>query len=234
MWHSLLLLLRLSVLPAPAAAPAPLTADQVVAKVQGYYLHAQKLRADFRQELNNVTFGKTSTADGKLYIAKPGKMRWDYEKPERKYFISDGATLWVYEEANRQAFQQSLKDQVLPVAITFLYGTGDLGAEFRAALDPGKYGGKDDYVVKLTPRQPEAQYKNLWLVVDATDFHVKESVILEATDNINHFSFANIKLNEKAKVEDRHFKFVPPPGVKVVKPQQPGQPPEPGPAKMPE
>ena len=44
-------------------------------------------------------------------------MRWNYTSPEKKYFISDGTTLWVYEEVNKQAFQQNLKDQVLPVAV---------------------------------------------------------------------------------------------------------------------
>ena len=34
---------------------------------------------------------------------------------------------------------------------------------------------------------------------------------------MNRFKFTNIQQNEKAKVEDRLFKFTPPPGVKVVK-----------------
>jgi outer membrane lipoprotein carrier protein len=210
---------------APAASAAP-TADEVVGKVQAYYASTQKLKATFRQEYTNTTFGKSSTSDGKVYIAKPGKMRWDYEKPEKKYFISDGTTLWVYEEANKQAFQLSLKDQILPVAITFLYGTGNLATEFTAALDPGKYGAKGDLVLKLTPKQPSAQYKTLWLVVDPNDFHVKESVILEASDNLNHFTFTNIALNDAAKIEDKHFKFVPPAGVKVIQPQQGQQQPQ--------
>jgi outer membrane lipoprotein carrier protein len=204
----------------PAVPPA--SAGDVVKKVQAYYAGTQKLRADFRQDYTNTTFGRTSQSDGRMWVQKPGKMRWDYAKPEKKYFISDGTTLWVYEEAAHQAIQQSLKDQILPVAVTFLYGQGDLATEFNAELDPGKYGGKDAVCVKLTPKKADAQYKNLWLVVDPTDFHVSESIIREASDNINHFTFFNIKQNAQAKVEDRHFTFVPPTGVKVVKPDQPG------------
>lgn len=206
---------------ATAPAKQQLTAAELMAKVQKYYADIKSLRADFRQEYTNTTFGKKSTSDGKLYISKPGKMRWDYAKPEKKYFISDGTTLWVYEEVNKQAFEQSLKDQVLPVAITFLYGTGDLGKEFTGSLDPGAYGAKGDLVLKLTPKQASAQYKNLWLVLDPKDYHVKESVILEASGNINHFKFVKVKLN--GKVEEKYFKFVAPAGVKIVKPaeQQP-------------
>ena len=203
--------------PAVAKAPPPLSAADVVQKVQEYYARTQKLRAEFRQEYTNTTFGRASTSDGVVYIAKPGKMRWDYQKPEPKYFISDGKVLWVYEAAQKQAFQQPLEDQILPVAVTFLYGKGDLATEFTPALDPGAFGGKDDLVVKLTPKKPDAQYKHLWLVVDPTDFHVKESVIKEASDNLNHFFFRKLLANDKAKFSDKHFAFVPPAGVKVVK-----------------
>src|SRR5262249_53560344 len=116
------------------------------------------------------------------------------------------------------AFEKTLKDEILPVAVTFLYGQGHLRAEFDAELDPGKYGTADDYCVKLTPKKPDAQYKHLWLVGDPADFHVKEAIIQEATDNINHFSFFNFKKNDAAKFEDKHFKFVPPAGVKVIHP----------------
>jgi outer membrane lipoprotein carrier protein len=212
------LLILLSLLgPAIAKAPPVLSPDQVVQKVQAYYSGTQKLAADFRQEYTNTTFGRASISDGRVYVAKPGKMRWDYSKPDKKYFISDGTTLWVYEPDSKQAFEQSLKDQILPVAVTFLYGKGDLAAEFTAALDPGKYGGGDDLVLRLTPKQPSAQYKQLWLVVDPKDFHVKESVIQEASDNVNHFTFFNMKQNDKAKFEDKHFKFVAPADVKVIK-----------------
>jgi chaperone LolA len=219
MWNAIFTFF-LTVQPAIAKAPpAAVTAADVVTKVQGYYANAQKLRARFEQRYTNAVTERSSMSEGRMWVVKPGKMRWDYTKPDKKHFISDGKTLWVYEEAEKQAFQQSLEDQVLPVAVTFLYGKGDLAAEFDAALDAGKYGEKGDLVVKLTPKKPEAQYKNLWLVVDPADFHVKQSVILEASDNLNHFFFYDLALNDKANVADKHFAFVPPAGVRIVKPQ---------------
>lgn len=210
----------LAVLNAPLAAPVALDAPTVVARIQGYYAGTRKLSAEFNQEYTATTFGRKSLSGGRLLVAKPGKMRWDYKTPEKKYFISDGTTLWVYEEAAKQAYQQSLSDQILPVAVTFLYGKGDLATEFDAALDAdARYGAKGDLVVKLTPKKPDAQYKNLWLVVDPADFHVKESIILEASGNLNHFTFGNLKQNEQAKVPDSLFKFTPPAGVRVIKPE---------------
>ena len=144
------------------------------------------------------------------------KVQAYYKSPTPKFFISDGTTLWVYEKEAKQAYKAEVKDLLLPVAVTFLYGKGDLKADFTAALDPGKYGGKDDIVLKLTPKAPSAQYKMLWLVVQAKDFHVRETIILEATGNENRFRFTEIKLNDKTKIKSSMFKFTPPEGVRVL------------------
>ncbi|HET7503951.1 MAG TPA: outer membrane lipoprotein carrier protein LolA [Kofleriaceae bacterium] len=180
-----------------AAAPAtPSTATEIVDRVQQFYAGIKQVTASFRQAVTNDTFGSTKTSDGTVWIMKPGKMRWDYlEKRKaavevKKSFISNGAYLYVVEHDNKQVLKKNLQQDLMPVAVSFLYGKGDLKAEFNAELDrSGKYGEKTDLVLKLTPRQPSAQYKNLYLVVNPTDFHVSQSVIVDSSNNVNHFRF---------------------------------------------
>jgi outer membrane lipoprotein carrier protein len=192
-----------------APAAQRLNADAVVARVQTFYVDAQRLTALFRQTYTNTTFGKQSVSDGKLWIKKPGKMRWDYRGNQRKVnksFISDGTTLWAVEHDNKQVFKKDLEEDMLPVAVTFLYGKGDLARDFRASLDTsGKYGKKSDYVLELSPRAPSAQYKTLYLVVDPANFRVKESIVIEASGNTNHFRF--FSPDTKAPVQDTWFVF---------------------------
>lgn len=194
----------------PSTPAKRLDAGAVVARVQAFYVDAQRLTALFRQTYTNTTFGKQSVSDGKLWIKKPGKMRWDYRGEKgskvKKSFISDGTTLWAVEHDNKQVFKKNLEDDMLPVAITFLYGKGDLARDFRAALDTsGKYGKKTDYVLELSPRAPSAQYKTLYLVVDPGNFRVKESIVIEASGNTNHFRF--FSPDTKAAVKDGWFVF---------------------------
>lgn len=206
---------RPAVQAAPAAsqstrAASRLGASDVVARVQAFYNDTKQLTALFRQTYTNTTFGKTSVSDGKLWIKKPGKMRWDYAGKNRntvkKSFISDGTTLWAVEHDNKQVFKKSLQDDMLPVAVTFLFGQGDLARDFDAKLDTsGKYGKKADLVLDLTPRKPSAQYKKLYLVVDPGNFRVKQSVVVEASGNINHFMF--FSPDTKKSVQDAWFVF---------------------------
>jgi outer membrane lipoprotein carrier protein len=196
----------------PAAAAAAPSANDVVDSVQKFYATIKQVTAAFRQSVTNDTFGSTKTSDGTVWIMKPGKMRWDYlEKKKgkvevKKSFISNGTNLYVVEHDNMQVVKKSLQQDLMPVAVSFLYGKGDLKTEFNAALDTtGKYGAKGDYVLKLTPKKPSAQYKNLFLVVSPTDFHVTQSVIIDSSNNINHFRF--FAPNFEKPIKDQWFEF---------------------------
>lgn len=202
------------------AAPAvPATASEVVDRVQQFYAGIKQVTASFRQAVTNNTFGSTKTSDGAVWIMKPGKMRWDYlEKKKdpvdktkevvevKKSFISNGTYLYVVEHDNKQVIKKSLQQDLMPVAVSFLYGKGDLKAEFNAELDrTGKYGEKDDIVLRLSPKQPSAQYKNLYLVVSPKDFHVSQSVIIDSSNNVNHFRFFGPNFTKPIK--DSYFEF---------------------------
>jgi outer membrane lipoprotein-sorting protein len=91
---------------------------------------------------------------------------------------------------NKQYAVKNLDESVEPVAISFLHGKGNLLTDFNAAMDTtNRYGAKTDHVVKLTPKTPSAQYKQLYLVVDPGNFRVKEWIIIEAGGNTNQFKF---------------------------------------------
>ena len=194
--HQVVVTAPLVAAPVAVATPAPATANDIVDNVQKFYASIKQVTASFRQAVTNDTFGSTKSSDGTVWIMKPGKMRWDYlekkkDKVEvKKSFISNGTTLYVVEHDNMQVVKKSLQQDLMPVAVSFLYGKGDLKSEFNAALDTtGKYGAKGDFVLKLTPKKPSAQYKNLFLVVSPTDFHVTQSVIIDSSNNVNHFRF---------------------------------------------
>src|SRR4051812_21513282 len=121
--------------PLLAAAGIPSTATEVVDRVQQFYAGIKQVTAQFRQSVTNNTFGSTKTSDGSVLIMKPGKMRWDYlEKKKdpkdpskeivevKKSFISNGSYLYVVEHDNKQVMKKTLQQDLMPVAVSFLYG----------------------------------------------------------------------------------------------------------------
>ncbi len=194
---------------ATPSAAKKYTAKQVVKNVQSFYKKTRHLTAKFRQTYSNKVIDKRSISDGRLWIKKPGKMRWDYKGKRikvKKSFVSDGSLLWIVEHDNKQVFKKDIKSDLLPVAVTFLFGKGDLSRDFRAQLEKGaKYGTAGDLAVKLTPNKPSAGYKHLILVVDPNNFRVKQSIVKESSGNTNHFRF--YEPNTSKPVKDSYFVF---------------------------
>ena len=230
MAHFLVILTRAWLAWAAPSATTQVTADVAVDKVQQFYSNIKQVSALFRQEVTNNTFGSTKSSDGSVWLMKPGKMRWDYlvkkgSKVEvKKSFISNGKSLYVVEHDNKQVVKKNLQQDLMPVAVTFLYGQGDLKKDFNASIDTTtSYGTKGDIVLKLTPKQPSAQYKALYLVADPGNFHVKESVIVDSSNNVNHFHFFAPDFDKS--IDPKWFEFDPKsvPDYRIVDADQPQQ-----------
>jgi outer membrane lipoprotein carrier protein len=201
--------------PAPAAGGARLDVKAVVAEVQKRYDGATDFRARFTQTMTSSTMGRKTNSAGEVMFKKPGRMRWDYEKPEKSSYITDGGVLWLYEPDDKQAFKQKLESSQLPAALSFLTGKGKLATEFDIAFaGKSSYGSPGDYLLSLSPKAAQAQVKSILFVIDPRTFDVRESVITDGQGNVNDLVFADIRVN--TRVPDALFKFTPPAGTRVI------------------
>jgi outer membrane lipoprotein carrier protein len=208
----LLTLGALFVLSGVEAADKP-DVKQVVAKMQAFYEKAADLKGKFKQVYTDSLYNRKRTSYGYLYVKKPGMMRWNYVKPERKSFIADGKVLWVWEPEDKQAFRNPLSTDTLSTGLTFLIGKGDLTKEFKVAYSSEKLGGPDDLVLKLTPKKPTGQYEHLLLAVKPDDHSVGESMVV-SRHNTNHFIFTKLRVN--TRLSRNRFRFRPPAGTRVI------------------
>ena len=71
-----------------AEEPAPLDARAIVTLVQTFYDQTQTLQATFQQTRYTRLYDRYDRASGTVVFKKPGKMRWDYEKPNGQVFVS--------------------------------------------------------------------------------------------------------------------------------------------------
>jgi outer membrane lipoprotein carrier protein len=199
---------------APGAAGA-LDVRAVTAEVQRRYDAAADFRARFSQTLTSAALGRKTISSGEVAFKKPGRMRWDYEKPDKSSYVTDGGVLWLYEPDDGQAFKQELKSSQLPAALAFLTGKGKLANEFDIAFAPkSPYGMSGEYVLALSPKAPQPQVKSILFIVDPRTFDVRESVITDAQGNVNDVVFADIKVN--TRVPEAMFHFSPPAGTRVI------------------
>ncbi|HWE31243.1 MAG TPA: outer membrane lipoprotein chaperone LolA [Polyangia bacterium] len=191
------------------------SAATVVARVQKYYDATKDLRAKFEQQIDSASRAP-SKASGEVWLKKPGKMRWDYVKPEKKLMVSDGATLWVYEPEDEQAYKQDLKGNALPAQVSFLLGEGKLDKEFDASVTQVEGLAPDELALKMVPKVGTTAYRYLVFVVDGKTGQVRRTIIYGQDGSINRLSFVDVQQNKG--VEDAKFKFSPPAGTHILKP----------------
>ena len=195
----------------------PEAAATLVARVQKYYDATRDLRARFEQQLESPSRAP-SKASGEVWLKKPGKMRWDYAKPDKKLMVSDGATLWVYEPDDEQAYKQDLKGNALPAQVSFLLGEGKLEKEFDASVTKVDGLAADEVALKMVPKVGTTAYRYLVFVADDKTGQVRRTIIYGQDGSTNQLRFVDVQQNKG--VDDGKFRFAPPAGTHILKPPQ--------------
>src|ERR1700719_3629495 len=74
-------------------------AAQLASRMEARYRSAKTLQATFLERYAENGRLLRSEA-GTAYFRRPGKMRWEYERPEKDLFLVDGKTAWFYVPAD--------------------------------------------------------------------------------------------------------------------------------------
>jgi outer membrane lipoprotein carrier protein len=201
-----------------ALALAAATPQELVDRMQKQFDAAQDFSAEFvHTHYAAARKGKGRSESGMVYIKKPGLMRWDYTEPSVKNFVIDGKRLWFYKPEEAQVIvNDKYQEADISAGLSFLWSTKRLSDEFEirhfTGEDPqGKPVPPD--AVKLTPKKPDAQVKDLVFYL-SKDGMIEKAMAKDHLGNLNVLELRNIKLNQGLKKEA--FLFVPPDGVKVV------------------
>lgn len=205
-------LLALLLVGAPLAQAESTDVDALLERVQEHYESVSDYVADFRQVYESAALGEERTSQGRVFFRKPGQMRWDYAGPQERYLISDGRTLWVYEPAFGQYYQESLRDSQLPVALRFLMGEGRLADDFTATM--GASAPEGEAWLVLRPRRSEGQFRELRLRIERASGRVREVVIFDPLGNVNRLTFSGVR--ENVGLPASGFRFEAPEGARRV------------------
>lgn len=193
-------------------------ARQVAATIDARYKGMKSLRAEFTEVYSGG--GIRRSESGTLWIKKPGKMRWDYSSPQKKVFVTDGATAWFYVPGERQARRTTLKKlDDLRSPLRYLLGRTKLDKELRGLslapdVAPEKPG---NVVLRGIPVGMEDRISQVLLESDAQGF--LRRIVMEELDG-SRTEFRLEDQQENVAIGSALFSFQPPPGVEVLQSNQ--------------
>ena len=212
-----LLMISLGVVAQNSSTPS---AEAIVERMQAVYAAADDYQANFVQTTAHKMFaGRLERSYGIVKFKKGGLMRWEYQRPENKYFIYDGKKLWVYEPEVPQVFSGAADAERLRRALAFLSGEGKILDEYHVKkLDESKFRFTQGFVLGLRPKNEKSPFKRIELYIDKSSYRVVRSVVVDHEKNRNRIDFKNPKTG--TGIPSSAFSFTPPKGVPVLTPGQ--------------
>jgi outer membrane lipoprotein carrier protein len=216
-----------------AAAAGTVSSDdsqRIVQLVESRYHSARTLKAVF---LERYTEGRLSVRieSGTAYFSKPGRMRWEYEEPEQKFFITDGKTVWFYVPSDHTVARAPMKESSdLRTPLSLITGRSSLDRfckRIELLAQPGEDGASTlRCLPKSTPDNHSApgsrsaspqdigEIQEVLLDVDPKEGWLSRVLIRQAGGIELEYRFG--RWERDMDLPESMFRFVAPKGVAIV------------------
>ncbi len=200
--YNVLLIIVLS-----ALAPVAMGAGED--KLRSFLDDLDSLTADFEQQLLDESGDLLETSRGKLYLQRPGRFDWQYNEPYAQRILTDGDTLWIYDEDLEQVTIRDMEAGMQATPAAILGGSADID-ELYDIVDLGELEGYD--WVRLESRDEDSQYSDVRLGFDGRELGMM--ILSDNFGQTTRIDFSNVELNPG--LEASRFEFNPPDGVDVI------------------
>ena len=191
----------------------------LVTRVDARYAQIKDFQADFVQETRIQGFDTPVRSSGRVYLKKPGRLRWDYMEPSVEHIYVHQDQLSVYVPAHNQVLKGSLTMMVSTKApLRLLQGVGKLAEHF--SVEPtgdGETGEGGLPLLTLIPKPVPGSSSSLVKVVSEIQprtYLIQSLALHEKNGNVSTFRFSNFKVNKG--LDDTVLILNPPEGVVIV------------------
>jgi outer membrane lipoprotein carrier protein len=207
--------LALSILTPPEPSPEEVRA--LVDKVQRHYDSLYDFEGEFTQRYERRLVRKTVVETGRIAVKKPGRMRWEYQTPDEKLFVTDGSKSYFYIPLEKQVVVSHAPEGAMGMAegspFELLAGKSRITDSFTffSSDEPPTEGGT---MLHLIPSRRQEDFEDVELEVSPADGQVLRVVLIDGQRNRTEFVFRNIRKN--VGIPETAFRFAIPSGVEVV------------------
>ena len=194
---------------------------EVVKQLQARYEKTKDLQADFTQKTTIEGFERPITSSGKVYIKKPGRLRWNYLDPSVEDIYVNRDDVKVYVPEHKQVLVGKLTQMAASKApLELLQGAAKLEESFDIEPTPGKGRGVGGIrLLTLLPKSREGEagrsLQRIVLEVFPKTYFIRTISLYEVSGNVASFEFSSLQSN--MGLGDTLFDLKLPADVEVVK-----------------
>src|SRR5213593_2767472 len=198
----------------PARAGDPV--KELVKKVEGRYQKTTDLTAEFSQSTDIKGFTKPLQSSGRVYIKRPGKLRWDYLAPTlEQIFVNNDQVQFYIPEHKQVMIGQLSKLTNSQTPLQLLQGIGRLDALYRVSqTSDGAKGQGGLPLLSLILPDGGPDQPRMVVEVDPGTYFLRRIELHDMNGNVSTFTFSAIWAN--TGLQDALFEFTVPQDVEVV------------------
>jgi outer membrane lipoprotein carrier protein len=206
--------------PQTGPTPSPSTNQpelrEVLRGIESRYNQLKSMKAQFQQTFRQG--GRSARREqGTLYLRKPGRMRWEYESPESKLFLTDGKRVILFVPSENRVMESAIKEtEDIRAPLAFLLGRLDFSEQFQR-IETGPHlvpVEKGNFVFKAHSKQLAERLE--WVLFEVTpQYEIRRVVARERGGLENEFRFDSVQ--NDPSLASSLFEFKAPPGVQVVR-----------------
>jgi len=166
-------------------------------------------RARFAQIVVDKNMKQLQQATGVLEFARPGKFRWEYDKPYEQTIVSDGNKLWIYDKDLNQVTVRRLDEAIGSSPAALLFGNNEIEKNYNLT----NLGNQENLDwIEAVPKAKENAFERLRL-----GFSVNGLEAMELHDQFGQTTVIKFTaLERNPEFPPDTFKFVLPKGADVI------------------
>ncbi len=176
--------------------------------LEKFLVNTHTLEANFQQTLRTHKGEILQQTEGKFYLDRPGKFRWNYQSPYEQIIVSDGERIWIYDVELQQVTVQKQTAGLPATPMALLEDSSKLYQSFNVYPLDEQNG---VYRLKLQSKTKESDFAEIVIGLDVKGLRFMQ--LHDQFEQVTDIVFSEITANIKLPKEI--FEFIPPEGVDV-------------------
>ena len=180
-----------------------------VEALKGLLEQTTTARARFAQMVLDKNLKMLQQATGTMQFSRPGKFRWEYDKPYEQLIVSDGSRVWLYDKDLNQVTVRRVDRALGSSPAALLAGSNEIEKSYTLT-SLGNQEGLD--WLEAVPRTQDTSFEKIRLGFGKSGLEAME--LRDQFGQITVIKFSTIERN--AKLPPEAFRFTPPKGADVI------------------
>lgn len=190
---------------APGAALGASTVDELKSLLR----ETTTARAHFAQIVLDSNMKTLQQVTGTMQFSRPGRFRWEYDKPYEQLIVGDGTRVWLYDKDLNQVTVRRVDRALGSSPAALLAGSNEIDKDYVLKGLSSRDGLE---WLEAVPRTPDTAFERINLGFGKSGLEAME--LRDQFGQITVIKFSTIERN--AKLPPELFRFTPPKGVDVI------------------